>query len=497
MDKLTKSVVAMLTIVMLFIGVQFTSDTGSDSASMFNLPEFTTTNNVESSETVEVNSLRDFNDAIVNIAESTNPTVVTITTTRTIREESRSPLSLFFDDPRFNRERERQQGGLGSGVIVSNEGYIITNNHVIDQADDIRVVFYDGDEIEAELVGADPASDIAVLKVDRNDLPAITMGDSEEMRVGEMVLAVGSPLNKQLAHTVSMGIVSATGRSGFGLNQFENFIQTDAAINPGNSGGALVNLDGELIGINTAIASRTGGNQGIGFAIPVNMARDVMEALIEDGRVARGYLGISLGAEVDQTMARALGLENPSGFVVGEVVPDGPTDNAGLQEGDVIISLNGEEFKDWTEFRIAIGTSKPGDTVELEIIRDGESRTLSVELGELDSEQLASSVTQGDRDEMAEELGFTVEELNENIRRQLDLDTSVEGVVVTNISQASGAFRQGLQRGDLITQVASTKVTTPDEFYGTIEALMNEGNEVVLLRVNRQGRNVFVAFELS
>ncbi|MEX2435029.1 MAG: PDZ domain-containing protein, partial [Balneolaceae bacterium] len=217
---------------------------------------------------------------------------------------------------------------------------------------------------------------------------------------------------------------------------------------------------------------------------------------IEDGRVARGYLGISLGAEVDQTMARALGLEDPSGFVVGEVVPDGPADNAGLQEGDVIISLNGEEFRDWTEFRIAIGTSKPGDTVELEIIRDGETKYLSIELGEMDSEQLASSVTQGDRDELAEELGFTVEELNENIRRQLDLDSSVEGVVVTNISQTSGAFRQGLQRGDVITQVAGTKVTTPDEFYGTIEALMNEGNDVALLRVNRQGRNVFVAFEL-
>lgn len=496
MDKLTKSVVAIFTIAFLFIGLQFASEVESDSASMFRLPEFNTSQNVEPSESVQINSLRDFNNAIVNIAESTNPTVVTITTTRTVREQFRSPLSLFFNDPRFNQERERQQSGLGSGVIVSEDGYIITNNHVIDRADDIKVVLYGGDEMDAEMVGADPASDLAVLKIDRNNLPAVPLGDSDKMRVGEMVLAIGSPLNEQLAHTVSMGIVSATGRSGFGLNQFENFIQTDAAINPGNSGGALVNLDGELIGINTAIASRSGGNQGIGFAIPINMARDVMEALIEDGRVARGYLGISLGAEVDRTMARALGLDSPRGVVVGDVVPDGPADNAGLQEGDVIVKLNGKEFKDWTEFRVSIGSSKPGDVVELEIIRNGDRENITVELGEMNPESMASSVTEDDKEELVEELGFTVEVLTDAIRNQLDLDSSTEGVVVSNISQTSRAFQQGLQRGDVISQVGGSPVTSPDEFYAAIRTLINEGTEVALLRVNRQGRNVFVAFEL-
>lgn len=496
MDKVTKSVLAMFTIVSLFIGLQFASDIDSDSASMFNLPEFNTTEQVDSSESVQINSLRDFNDAIVNIAETTNPTVVTITTTRTVRERFRSPLSMFFDDPRFNQEREREQSGLGSGVIVSDEGYIITNNHVIDQADDIRVVLYDGDEMSAELVGADPASDIAVLKVDRSDLPAIRLGDSDKMRVGEMVLAVGSPLNEQLAHTVSMGIVSATGRSGFGLNQYENFIQTDAAINPGNSGGALVNLDGELIGINTAIASRSGGNQGIGFAIPINMARDVMEALIEDGRVARGYMGINLGAEVDQTMARALGLDEPGGIVVGYVEEGGPADEAGLMEGDIILKLDGKKFKDYTEFRVSIGNKKPGDTIELEIIRDEASETITMELGERDPEEMASSLSDDDREEMVEELGFTVDELTNSIRGQLGLDSSEEGVVVSNISQSSPAYRQGLQRADVISQVAGSPVTTPDEFYAAIRSLINEGNEVALLRVNRQGLNVYVAFEL-
>jgi serine protease Do len=293
-----------------------------------------------------------------------------------------------------------------------------------------------------------------------------------------------------------MGIVSATGRSSLRLNDFENYIQTDAAINPGNSGGPLINVDGELIGINTAIASRSGGSQGIGFAIPINMARNVMEALITDGRVARGYLGITEGGEVDRTMARALGMSSPRGFIVGDVVENTPASKAGLREGDVIVKLNGNTVRNFLDFRVAIANTQPGTEVELEIFRDGENKTLKVKLGELDVEELASSMSSSDMEELKETLGFSVDELTDSIRRQLNLQAQVTGVFVNEISQTSKAYAQGLRQGDIISQVAGNAVNTPDEFFGTMSSLIQDGTEVALLRINRQGRNIFVAFEL-
>lgn len=496
MDKLTKSVVAAISVAFFFIGMHFSSDTGADTANSSEADYSYSQPDNTPAEDQQIHSLRDFNNAIVNIAEQANPTVVTVVTTQTVRQRQQSPLSLFFNDPRFNQEREFQRNGLGSGVIVSEDGYILTNNHVIDNADDIKVVMYDDEELDAEIVGADPGSDIAVLKVDVEGLPAIPLGNSDEMRVGETVLAIGSPLSQRFAHTVSMGIVSATGRSSLGLSQYENYIQTDAAINPGNSGGALINVDGQLVGINTAIASRSGGNQGIGFAIPVNMARDVMKALIDEGYVSRGYLGITFGGEVDRTMARALGLDRPRGVVVGEVEADGPAGEAGLQEGDVILELDGNEVRNWTEFRMNIGTRKPGDVVELEVFRDGSSETLEVELGELDVEQMASTVTPDERDDLEERLGFSVDELTDSIRRQLNLQSSVEGVLVSNIDQTSSAYSQGLRRGDVVRQVANVPVASPDEFYAAMGTVIGEEGDVVLLRIIRQGRNMFIAFEL-
>lgn len=493
MDRITKGVLAVLAIAFFLIGLKIGNDADSSSGTN-QLPVYNT--NVESADNKMVSSLSDFNDAIVDIAERTNPTVVTITTTQTVRMQERSPFSLFFDDPRFDREREFQRRGLGSGVIVSEEGYIITNNHVINDADEIRVLLFDGEEVDAEIIGTDPGSDIAVIKVDEStDLPAIPMGDSDGIRVGEMVLAIGSPLAEELAHTVSMGIVSASGRS-LELNAFSSFIQTDAAINPGNSGGALINVDGELVGINTAIASRSGGNQGIGFAIPINTARSVMEALITDGRVSRGFLGIAYGGEVDRTMARALGMSSPQGFVIGNVEEDGPADQAGLMEGDVVVGLNGNPVRNFNDFRIAVANITPGTEIELEIFRDGENETYTVELGERDAEELASSLDDTERDDMEERLGFTVDELTDNIRRQLNLDSNHQGVVVSGIDESSGAYRQGLRSRDVISQVGGTPVTNPAEFYGAINALVEEGTDVALLRVNRQGRNMFIAFEL-
>lgn len=497
MDRLKIAIAIVFAALSFFAGIYYAADkpaTNNDEASK-ELPNYAQ-NNVAASDEIQINSLKDFNNAIVNVAEQANPTVVTITTSQTVRVRQQSPFSFFFDDPRFNQEREYQRSGLGSGVIVSDDGYIITNNHVIDSADEIRVILYGGDELDAEIVGTDPASDIAVLKVDRTDLPAIPMGDSEAIRTGEMVLAIGSPLSQDFAHTVSKGIISASGRTSLGLNTFENYIQTDAAINPGNSGGALINLDGELIGINTAIASRSGGSQGIGFAIPVNMARDVMEALITDGRVSRGYLGIGFGGEVDRTMARALGLENAGGVVVGEVVPDGPADEAGLEEGDVILKVDGEDVGSWTDFRVKIGSKKPGDTIDLEVFREDEMLDFTVELSELETEAVAESMSSDDMEDVREALGFSVDELTDSIRQQLNLSSGVEGVVVSNISQGSNAYRQGLRRGDVVMQVADQIVANPDAFYGAVKNLIDQGTDAALLRVNRQGRNVFIAIEL-
>lgn len=496
MDNLTKGIIPALVVISLFIGMHF----GNDQSAELQIAEHSSavidSTEHKKAKDVPIFSLRDFNNAIIDIAERTNPTVVTVTTKQTVRQQVRSPFSFFFNDPRFDQEREYQRSGLGSGVIVSSEdGYIITNNHVIDGADEIIVRLFSGEELDAEVLGADPGSDVAVLKVNSNDLPAIRLGNSDQIRVGEMVLAIGSPLQERLAHTVSKGIVSATGRSHLGLNQFENYIQTDAAINPGNSGGALINLDGELIGINTAIASRSGGNQGIGFAIPVNMVKNVMDALIADGRVARGYLGIWEGGEVDRTMARALGMSSPRGFVVGEVEQGGPADAAGLKSGDVIVKLNNEPVRDFFDFRMTIANSLPGTKVDLEIFRDGEHKTLTVELGELDPDAVAALDTD-DMEELKEKIGFSVDDLTDNIRQQLRLQPGVDGVVVQEINQTSRAYRQGLRQGDVITQVSNEVIETADQFYNTMNAFVQSGNDVALLRIVRQGRNMFIAFEL-
>ena len=512
MDRLWKSVIAAILVATLLIGIHQAVEFDSDGASLFSLPEITLFSDSDSddirqsadrddSESVNtgrmgIGTLHEFNDAIVAITEQANPTVVTITTHRTVRQRFQSPFSFFFDDPRFDREREFQREGLGSGVIISGDGYIMTNNHVIHEADEILVRTYEGQEYDAEVVGADPESDVAILRIETEGLPAISLGDSDELRVGELVLAIGSPLHRDLANTVSMGVVSAKGRAHLGLSAYENYIQTDAAINPGNSGGPLINMNGELIGINTAIASRTGGHQGIGFAIPINMARMVMESILEDGRVVRSFLGIHQGAMVDRVMARALELDVNYGVVIGQVTPDSPAERAGLAEGDVLLRKDGSPIRDWYQFRLSIANAEPGTEVEFEVFRDGERRTITVVLDERPSEEVAAVVPDQQREEMMENLGFRVDDLTDNVRRQLNLDDSVEGVVVAEIQRGSRAERQGLQRGDVITQVHNQRVTSPDEFYNAVSGLYNAGQDVMLLRVNRGGVGLFIAVEL-
>lgn len=458
-----------------------------------------------------------FNNAIVDIADQTNPTVVTVRTAQTVRYRQMDPFAMFFGEPGNGQVRERVRRGLGSGVIVSDEGVILTNYHVIEDATEIIIDTYDGNEYTAEVVGTDPMMDIAVLRVDVEGLPSIRLGDSDDARVGELVLAVGSPLDESLAHSVSMGIISAKGRS-IGIYEnvagYENFIQTDAAINPGNSGGALVNMDGELIGINSAIASRSGGNQGIGFAIPINMARQAMESILREGRVVRGYLGITWGGDVDQTMARALKLNQPNGIIIGSVQRGGPADKAGLESEDVIVAIDNEPIREWAQLRTKIASTPPGKTIQLKVVRDGREREVRVTLEALDPDQVASATPDGrgssddadgtgDRDAaldaearaIVEELGLTLTDLTEELRARARVGEDVEGVLVTSVTETSKTYRQGLRPGDVITQIQGEAVNSPETAGRVLLSLNQRGEEAILLRIQRQGQRLFIAID--
>lgn len=502
MNTTVRNIFGVAAAIIVLLGANLMTE-GLSISKPVSIPEYASDNNITSAEKRSVSSLLDLNNAIVDIAEKTNPAVVMITTEKVQEQRVMSnPFSQFFGNPYGQRDpetREFTQRGLGSGVIISEDGYILTNNHVIEDVDEIKIQLFDGDEIEAELIGADPATDIAVLKVDMDDLPSVKLGNSESLKVGALVLAIGSPLSQNLAHTVSFGIVSAKSRS-IGLIDsgagFEDFIQTDAAINPGNSGGALIDMNGELVGINSAIASRSGGNDGIGFAIPINLAKRIMDDLIDDGEVSRGYLGLYFGGEVDRTMAKALGLKGTRGIIVARVEEDGPSDKAGLQEQDVIVAINGQQVVDWNMFRSKIASMKPDDEVKLDIIREGKERTLTVTLGERNLEEVAS-VSPKNAESMEEKLGFSVTELDNDIRRQLQLDSSDEGVVVNRIEESSNAYDRGLRRRDVIVTVKNQKVKTTSEFYDELEELEEKGDEVVLLKIIRNNGNQFIAFELE
>lgn len=486
MNTTVKNIFGVAAAVLVLLGFNLATNTNTIS-----LPDYDT--KVQKAENRPVSTLKDFNNAIVDIAESTNPAVVTITTKKTQEVRTVNPLAQFFGNPNpQGNTREFVQRGLGSGVIVSDEGYILTNNHVIEDTDEIRVRLFNGNEVDAKLIGTDPQTDIAVLQVDVDNLPTVQMGDSDQLNVGSFVLAIGSPLSEDLAHTVSFGIVSARGRSLNNLTAYGDYIQTDAAINPGNSGGALIDVNGQLVGINSAIASRSGGNDGIGFAIPINLAKRIMTDLVEDGEVSRGYLGMYTAGEVDQTMARALGLDNVRGIIVGKVEENGPADKAGLKEQDVIVNLNNKEIRNWDSFRTSIASLKPGDKITLGIIRDEENMDIDVTLGKRDTGEMASIAPKNKKD-LDERLGFSVRDLNSDIRRQLNLENDSNGVVVINLKEGSDAFERGLRSNDVILQVQRKKVKSAEDFY---DELKDFDGDVVLLTVLRNGLKQFVAFEL-
>jgi len=449
-----------------------------------------------------ITSLKDLNQAFIEIAAQVKPAVVTVSTERLLRGRTPGPFaSPFGNDPFFEyffgpqqgsgpREREYRQQGLGSGVIVSSDGYILTNNHVIENVDSITVRTIDGERHQAKLVGADPKTDIAVIQIDARDLRYLELADSDSLQVGEIVLAVGSPMSENLAYTVTQGIVSATGRSNVGLADYEDFIQTDAAINPGNSGGPLVNLDGKLVGVNAAIASGTGGFQGIGFAVPSNMAKRVMQSLIAEGKVVRGWLGVSI-QDVTDNIAHALGLDEPSGALIGDVVANSPAEKAGVESGDVVVALDGKPVDNSTHFRNKIAAAKPGTRVNLGLLRGEKRLDVTVVLGELPADQGALAAAPGAQ----ERLGFSVATLTEQLARRYDISGRQTGAVVVDIDQSSAAFEAGLREGDLIQGVNRRGVDTEEEFYSAVGD--TKTGDTVLLHVSRGGNGFYIAFELG
>jgi serine protease Do len=442
------------------------------------------------------NSKVSFADGFAPVVAQVLPSVVNIASTKIIRTPATG--SPFFSDPFFKQffgdqlspqyhiPREQREKSLGSGVIVSPEGYILTNNHVVDGATDVTVSLADKREFKARIIGTDPRTDIAVLKVEAKNLPRLVWGDSSKVRVGNFAMAIGNPFG--LSETVTAGIISATGRGNLGIEDYEDFIQTDASINPGNSGGALVDANGELIGINTAIVAGEGGggNRGVGFAIPVNMARQVMDQILKNGRVIRGYLGAWI-QPVTPEIAKAFNLEEARGALLSDVDPKGPAGKSGLQRGDVVLESNGERIEDSREFRLKIAMTAPGTLVHLKVFRSGTVRDISVTLGELpvQSEKKDSE----DNSPSAALKGLTAETLTPQIAHDLSLPAQTAGVVVSSVDEGSAAAEAGLRRGDVIQEVNHQRVTNMSDFKRAIEQL---GKDSALLLVNRDGNTMYI-----
>ncbi len=419
------------------------------------------------------------------VVEAVLPAVVSITTERTFTADPVWPLPYFFAPGPIPRpQMPGPRRGAGSGVILSPDGYVVTNHHVIAGAGKITLHLTDKRKFEAEVVGADPQTDIALLKVPAEDLPKIALGNSESIEVGDIVLALGNPFG--IGQTVTMGIVGATGRGNLGIERYENFIQTDAAINPGNSGGALVNARGELIGINTAIISRSsGGNQGVGFAVPVNMAHHVMKQLAADGHVSRGYMGVGI-QPVDQDMAEAFGVGEPGGALVTSVEPESPADKAGLRQGDIIRKLNGETVEDPRVLSLKVAEQAPGSEAAVVVLRDGRERKLAVKLSE-HPEFGKPELRMGKS--APGPIGIGVQTLTPELAEQLQVGPETRGVVVSRVTPGSPAAKAGIRRGDVIEQANRRETASTADFRN---AMADAGDKPILLLLNRRGSARFV-----
>jgi serine protease Do len=445
---------------------------------------------------IRAEQLQAISHTFVRIARHITPAVVGISTTRVISDGGES----LFSDPYFRwffgnqgpHPREHEEEGLGSGVIVTPEGMIVTNEHVVGGADHIKVTLSDRRAFDAKVIGTDKKTDLAVLKVDAKDLPWVPFGDSSKLEPGEVVLTVGNPFG--LTQTVTMGIVSGVGRQGVGITDYEDFIQTDAAINPGNSGGAMVNSRGELIGINTAIFTQSGGYEGIGFAIPANLARTIADSLEKHGRVVRGWLGVSI-QEVTPELAAQFDLDAPRGAVVTEVLGNSPAEKAGLKRGDVIVALNGQEVENLARLRLVVASAKVGSRMTVRVVRDGKRKKLDVTIGEL-PEEVASlghkpEAVEGDFDNVLS--GLTVGPLSRENAMRFQLDPGGRGVVVLDVTAGSPASRAGLMEGDVILEVNRQEVATLDDYDRLARRI--DKDKGALLLIARRGQTLFVGIE--
>ena len=436
------------------------------------------------------------NETFISVAKLAKASVVNISSSQKTAQ-GEGFQNPFFNDPFFRRffgEEERRvpvpkeprEQGLGSGVIVSADGHIVTNNHVVEKADDIKVLLPDKRTFKAKVIGTDPKTDVAVIKIDAENLPVLAWGDSTQLQVGELVLAVGNPFG--LNQTVTMGIISAVGRANMGIVDYEDFIQTDAAINPGNSGGALVNLKGELIGINSAIFSRTGGNMGIGFAIPSNMAKSVMNSLIKYGKVVRGWLGVSI-QEINQDLAKEFGTTETTGALVADVMDDSPAAKAKLQRGDIITTYNGTPIKDPAHLRAIVADTAPETTVTVTILRDKHTKDVKLTVGELPKDLAKTSRSEPGSGHGEHALaGVTVEPLGDRQGRQ---GRKEAGVSVSDVEPDSAADQAGLKAGDIIREINRKPVRNVQDF----ERLVNDldPKSRVLLLITRGNATVFLS----
>jgi len=438
--------------------------------------------------------------SFADLAEKYSPAVVNISTATVIKEGDaqqpfggeESPFREFFGDEFFKRffgdrqQRPFKRSSLGSGFIINSEGFIITNNHVVAEADEVVVTLEEGDEYTAKVLGTDEKTDLALIKIEpKNGLPTCRLGDSDKARVGDWVLAIGNPFG--LGHSVTAGIISAKGRE-LGAGAYDDFIQTDAAINPGNSGGPLFDTAGNVVGINSAIYSRSGGNQGIGFAIPINLAKSIVSQLEESGSVTRAWLGVLI-QQITPEIQESLELKEREGALVGDVVKGGPADKAGIQRGDVIVRFNGQKVESQHELPTMVAYLPVGTEVKVVVLRNGKEKTFEVALEKMTDEVVVSG-TETDTEEMKEELGFTAQNLTPELAEQLGLD-SAEGVLIASVEPGSPAAEAGLRRGDVVLEVDRKKTKDINILSQVLEKAKDKKS--VLFLVNRGGRTIFIA----
>ncbi len=452
--------------------------------------------------------LKQLDEAFVQVAETITPAVVNISSSKKESAGPNGDLEPFFKNhpfrdffgdeffKRFNKKNPKDEGsfrmhGMGSGVIISADGYILTNSHVVKDADEIKVNLSDKRSFTAKVVGADPESDIAVVKIEATNLPTAKLGDSSKLRVGEIVFAIGNPFG--LNRTVTRGIVSATGRTNVGIIDYENFIQTDAAINPGNSGGPLVNINSEVIGINTAIASRSGGYQGVGFAIPSTAAKQIMDELIKNGKVRRGLIGVQI-TNVDDALAKSFGRPDSEGALVQEAIPGGAAEKAGVKAGDIILKFNGKPVSSAADLKNMVGMEKPGAAAALNIWRDRKTLDINFSVGEKTPEKMAAITSPSAPGQSSQELGIEIEKVPAATAEQMGLKDN-EGVRVKEVDPDGAAGRMGLKPGDVILEVGDKTIKDISEFNTAVKEAKD--GKIIRLRFQRGNSKFYRAIELG